>query len=158
MEKPTRICHMQDVLGSMLKEPRYKNVICVDPELRHNFMGEQNPPSRFAGQVGCPRSMARKHCCASSGHTVPSLHSPTWALTFRHSSTCCKEPSVNQWQAGVHDTETNTPRSDELWQDCNVLSQRRNQNYDSHISHHRMSGRKLVRASLGRNDGMGRTL
>ena len=27
--------HMQDVLGRMSREPKYKNVIFVDPDLRH---------------------------------------------------------------------------------------------------------------------------
>ena len=58
MEKPTRICHMQDLLGSMLKEPRYKNVICVDPELRHNYL-----PGRAESAVeGCrPGWLSQEH-------------------------------------------------------------------------------------------------
>ena len=35
---------------------------------------------------GCPTSMAWKHCYAFSGHTAPSLHYPTWNLTYRSSS------------------------------------------------------------------------
>ena len=37
----------------------------------------------------------------------------------------------------VHDTETNTPRSDELWQGCNELSNQKTRNCNSHTSHHR---------------------
>ena len=35
---------------------------------------------------------------------------------------------VNQWQAGLRDTETRKPNFDELRQGCNVLSQQKTQN------------------------------
>ena len=50
-----------------------------------------------------------------------------------------KERSMNQWPVGLHDTGTSTPRSDELWQGCNVQSHQKTQNCNSHISHHTRS-------------------
>ena len=64
----------------MLKEPRYKRGICVAPGLKHNLLEEPNLQSNGASQDGCHKSMAWKHCCASSGHTVLSLRSLTWRL------------------------------------------------------------------------------
>ena len=61
MEKPTRTFLTPDVLGSVLKEHRYRNRIFVAPGLKHNLLEEQNLQSRGAGQDGCPRSMAWKH-------------------------------------------------------------------------------------------------
>ena len=48
------------------------------------------------------------------GHTVPSLHSWTWISPASILLEVFLGTSMNQWPAGVHDTETSTARSDEL--------------------------------------------
>ena len=69
-----------DVLGSVLRKPGHRNGIFVVQGLRHNLPEEQNPPSRGVGEDGCPRSMAWKHCCASS---LPDMESHLQAFSFK---------------------------------------------------------------------------
>ena len=83
-ERSSHVFLMPHVLSSMLKEPRYRNGICVASRLNHNLLEEPNLQSMGLGQDAFPRSMAWKHCCASSGHTMPSLHAPTRGRTVRH--------------------------------------------------------------------------
>ena len=46
MEQPTRIFLLREALGNVLKEPRYRNGICVAQGLKHNSLEEPNLQSR----------------------------------------------------------------------------------------------------------------
>ena len=118
MEKPTHILLVQDVLCRMMKEPRYKNGICVVPGLKHNLLEEPNLQPNGAGHGGCHKSMAWKHCCASSRHTVLSLRCLTWRLHLLAFVYKLKMRNANRWPS-ANDTDTNRPRFDGLWQGCN---------------------------------------
>ena len=87
------------------------NHICVDPQ------------SKGASQDGCFTSMAWKHCCASSRHTVTSLRSADMGGTSSGVLLQTEKRSTIRLPVDVQGTETSTPKSDGLWQVQNCTNQ-----------------------------------
>ena len=111
MERPTRISHSRDVLGSMWRESRNKKGTFVDQGSRLSSLGEQKLQPRGASEDACPRNMVWKFCCASSRHSVPSLPLPQNGsrVTPRHgpcADTTHRGAPTERWSDGERAGDT----------------------------------------------------
>ena len=135
MERPTRISHSRDVLGSMWRESRKKERYLCGPRLEAQLIGRAEAavegcrPGWFSKEHGVEILLRfLKTQCAKLALPDIGSHLQGFFLMLKRKK---YEP------VGVQDSEMSTPRSEEQLRDCDVLRSRKTWTGNGQMLYHR---------------------